>query len=104
MLPGVSSAQNVARAMLHRGVVIATMFVGQLETWLAIVATIVGGVAGSMLAVMAYLAGVAVLGPGWAPWSLTSPGRIVEVSRTSGSCSSRASLVRSLPSRFGDTS
>ena len=46
------------------GVVIATMFVGQLETWLAIVATIAGGVAGSMLAVMAYLAGVAVLGAG----------------------------------------
>lgn len=46
------------------GVVIATMFVGQLETWLAIVATIAGGVAGSALAVMAYLAGVAVLGAG----------------------------------------
>ena len=46
------------------GVVIATMFVGQLETWLAIVATIAGGLAGSVLAVMAYLAGVAVLGAG----------------------------------------
>ena len=46
------------------GVVIATMFVEQLETWLAIVATIVGGIAGSVLAVMAYLAGVAVLGAG----------------------------------------
>jgi hypothetical protein len=46
------------------GVVIATMFVGQLETWLAIVATLAGGVAGSVLAVMAYLAGVAVLGAG----------------------------------------
>ena len=46
------------------GVVIATMFVGQLETWLAIVATIAGGFAGSVLAVMAYLAGVAVLGAG----------------------------------------
>ena len=44
------------------GVVIATMFVGQLETWLAIVATIAGGLAGSVLAVMAYLAGVGVLG------------------------------------------
>ena len=46
------------------GVVVATMFVGQLETWLAIVATIAAGVAGSVLAVMAYLAGVAVLGAG----------------------------------------
>ena len=46
------------------GVVIATMFVEQLETWLAIVATIAGGFAGSVLAVMAYLAGVAVLGAG----------------------------------------
>lgn len=46
------------------GVVIATMFVGQLETWLAIIVTIVGGVVGSVLAVVAYLAGVAVLGAG----------------------------------------
>ena len=46
------------------GVVVATMFVGQLETWLAIVATIAAGVAGSVLAVMAYLAGVAMLGAG----------------------------------------
>ncbi len=46
------------------GVVIATIFVGQLETWLAIVAIIAAGVAGSVLAVMAYLAGVAVLGAG----------------------------------------
>ena len=46
------------------GVVIATMFVGQLETWLAIVVTIAGGLAGSVLAVMAYLVGVAVLGAG----------------------------------------
>ena len=46
------------------GVVIATMLVGQLETWLALVVTIAGGLAGSVLAVMAYLAGVAVLGAG----------------------------------------
>lgn len=46
------------------GVVIATIFIGQLETWLAIVAIIAAGVAGSVLAVMAYLAGVAVLGAG----------------------------------------
>ena len=46
------------------GVVVATMFVGQLETWLAIVATIAAGVAGSVLAVLAYLAGVAMLGAG----------------------------------------
>jgi len=48
------------------GVVIATMFVGQLQTWLAIIATIAGGVAGSVIAVMAYLAGVAMLGAGLA--------------------------------------
>ena len=52
------------------GVVIATMFVGQLETWLAIIVTIVGGVAGSVLAVVAYLAGVAVLGAGLAAVAL----------------------------------
>ena len=46
------------------GVVIASMFVGQLETWLAIVATIAAGLAGSVVAVVAYLAGVALLGAG----------------------------------------
>ena len=46
------------------GVVIASMFVGQLETWLAIVATIAAGLAGSVIAVVAYLAGVALLGAG----------------------------------------
>ena len=46
------------------GVVIGTMFVEQLETWLAIVATIAAGLAGSVVAVVAYLAGVAVLGAG----------------------------------------
>jgi len=46
------------------GVVVATMFVGQFEIWLAIVATIAGGLVGSVLAVMAYLVGVAVLGAG----------------------------------------
>ena len=44
------------------GVVIATTFVEQLETWLAMVTIITAGVAGALLAVMAYLAGVAVLG------------------------------------------
>ena len=46
------------------GVVIASMFVGQLETWLAIVATIAAGLVGSVVAVVAYLAGVALLGAG----------------------------------------
>lgn len=46
------------------GVVIATTFVGQLEPWLAMVTIIAAGVAGALLAVMAYLAGVAVLGAG----------------------------------------
>jgi hypothetical protein len=46
------------------GMVIATMFVGQLETGLAVVVTIAGGVVGSVLAVTAYLGGVAVLGAG----------------------------------------
>ena len=46
------------------GVVITTLFVGDLETWLAVLVTIGGGLAGSMLAVVAYLAGIALLGAG----------------------------------------
>ena len=46
------------------GVVVTSMFVSQLETWLAIVATVAGGLVGSVVAVVAYLAGVAVLGAG----------------------------------------
>ena len=52
------------------GVVIASMFVSQLETWLAIIATVAGGLAGSVIAVVAYLAGVAVLGAGLAAVAL----------------------------------
>ena len=48
------------------GVVITTIFVGHFEVWLAIVVTIAGGLAGSAVAVVAYLAGVAVLGAGLA--------------------------------------
>ena len=44
------------------GVVTATLFVGEFELWLAIVLTIAAGLAGAVLAVVAYLAGVALLG------------------------------------------
>ena len=44
------------------GVVIATLFVDQFETWVAVLATIAAGLAGSALAIVAYLAGVALLG------------------------------------------
>ncbi len=44
------------------GIIITTMFVDQLETWVAVLATIGGGLAGAVLAIVAYLAGVALLG------------------------------------------
>ena len=44
------------------GVIIATMFVDQLETWVAVIATIGGGLAGAVLAIVAYLAGVGLSG------------------------------------------
>lgn len=44
------------------GVVTATLFVGEFELWFAIVITITAGLAGAVLAVVAYLAGVAVFG------------------------------------------
>ena len=46
------------------GVVIATLYVDQFETWVAILATIAAGLAGSVVAIMAYIAGVALLGAG----------------------------------------
>ena len=44
------------------GVIIATLYVDQLETWLAVLATIGGGLVGALVAIVAYLAGVAVFG------------------------------------------
>jgi hypothetical protein len=44
------------------GVIVATLFVDQLETWLAVAATIAGGLVGMVLAIVAYLAGVALFG------------------------------------------
>ena len=45
------------------GVIIATLFVEQLEeTWMAVLVTIGAGLAGSVVATVAYLAGVALLG------------------------------------------
>ena len=44
------------------GVIIATLFVDQLDTWIAALATIAGGLAGLLLTIVAYLAGVAVVG------------------------------------------
>ena len=46
------------------GVVVATLFVGELETWVAILLTLGGGLLGAVVAIMAYLAGVAILGAG----------------------------------------
>ena len=45
------------------GVIIATLFVDQFEeTWMAVLVTVGGGLAGAVLATVAYLAGVALLG------------------------------------------
>ena len=45
------------------GIIIATLFLEQMEEiWVAILLTICGGLAGSMLAIVAYLAGVALFG------------------------------------------
>ena len=46
------------------GVVVATLFVGEFETWVAILLTIGAGLLGAVVAVVAYLAGVAILGAG----------------------------------------
>ena len=46
------------------GVVVATLFVEGLETWVAILVTVGGGLVGAVVAVVAYLAGVAILGAG----------------------------------------
>ena len=40
------------------GVIVTTIFVGQLETWVAALATIGGGLAGMLVAILAYLVGV----------------------------------------------
>ena len=53
------------------GVIITTLFVDQLQTWLAIVATIVGGFAGAVLTIAIYLAGVALFGAGLAAFTLS---------------------------------
>lgn len=44
------------------GVIVTTMFVGQLETWVAALATIAGGLVGTVVAILAYLVGVGLLG------------------------------------------
>lgn len=44
------------------GVIVSTLFVDGLETWQAVLATIAGGLAGTLTAVLAYLAGVALFG------------------------------------------
>lgn len=44
------------------GVIVTTIFVGQLETWVAALATIGGGLAGTLVAILAYLVGVGLLG------------------------------------------
>ena len=46
------------------GVVVATLLVSEFETWVAILLTLGGGLLGAVVAVMAYLAGVAILGAG----------------------------------------
>ena len=47
------------------GVVVATLFVEGLETWVAILVTVGGGLVGAAVAVVAYPAGVAILGAAW---------------------------------------
>ena len=44
------------------GVVIATQFVDRVDAWMAVPLVVGGGFAGSLIAMVAYLAGVAVLG------------------------------------------
>ena len=48
------------------GVMIATLFVDQLETWVSVLVTVGGGLLGSVVAIAAYLAGVALAGAGLA--------------------------------------
>ena len=52
------------------GVIVTTLFVDQLQTWVAVVATISGGVIGAVAAIAAYLAGVALIGAGLAAFLL----------------------------------
>jgi hypothetical protein len=44
------------------GFIVTTMFVGQFETWAAALVTIAGGLAGTLVAILAYLVGVGLLG------------------------------------------
>ena len=48
------------------GVIVATLFTAELETWVAVLVTIGGGLLGSLVAIAAYLAGVALAGAGLA--------------------------------------
>ena len=52
------------------GVMLATLFVDTLETWLAVVVTVGGGLVGAVLAIAIYLAGVAIFGAGLAAFTL----------------------------------
>jgi len=53
------------------GIIIATLFIDQFQTWVAIVVTIVGGFAGATLVFAIYLAGVALFGAGLAAFTLS---------------------------------
>lgn len=52
------------------GVIVATLFIDQLETWLAVTVTISSGLLTAVVAVAAYLAGVALFGAGLAAFVL----------------------------------
>ena len=52
------------------GVIVATLFVNQLEIWLAVIVTVGGGLLMAVVAVAAYLAGVALFGAGSAAFVL----------------------------------
>ena len=52
------------------GALITHPFVGHLETWLGVAATIAGALVGSLLSIAVYLAGVAIAGAGVAAFSL----------------------------------
>ena len=52
------------------GVIVATLFTAELETWIAAVVTIGSGLLGSLVAITAYLAGVALAGAGLAAFAV----------------------------------
>ena len=54
------------------GVMIATLFLDQFETWVSVLVTVGSGLIGSVVAIAAYLAGVALAGAGLAAFAVNT--------------------------------